>query len=44
MPAGPSLVSWDGKLEGGRLAPSGIYFIQLRTEDGALRKRVVLVR
>jgi len=44
MPAGPSLVSWDGRLEGGRLAPSGIYFIQLRTEDGALRKRVVLVR
>jgi glucose/arabinose dehydrogenase len=44
LPAGRTQVTWDGKLESGRQAASGIYFIQLRTEDGSLRKRVVLVR
>jgi len=44
MPAGRALVSWDGKLESGRPAPSGIYFIQLRTDEGSLEQRVVLVR
>jgi len=44
MPAGVSTVSWDGKLESGRPAPSGIYFLKLRTEDGASMKRVVLLR
>jgi hypothetical protein len=38
------VVSWDGKLEAGGLAPSGIYFIKLRTEDGSQMQRVVLVR
>jgi len=44
MQAGRSFISWDGKLEGGVPAPSGIYFIQLRTGEGALRQRVVLLR
>ncbi|HYQ95635.1 MAG TPA: FlgD immunoglobulin-like domain containing protein, partial [Candidatus Eisenbacteria bacterium] len=44
MPAGRTVVRWDGKLEGGRRAPSGIYFVKLRTDDGSLMKRVVLVR
>jgi len=44
LPAGRTQVTWDGKLESGRQAASGIYFIQLRTEDGSLRRRVVLVR
>ncbi|HYQ89743.1 MAG TPA: PQQ-dependent sugar dehydrogenase [Candidatus Binatia bacterium] len=44
MSAGRSVVSWDGKLETGGLAPSGIYFIKLRTEDGSQMQRVVLVR
>jgi hypothetical protein len=44
MPAGTQRIVWDGRLQSGRLAPSGIYFIQLRTEEGALEKRVVLLR
>jgi glucose/arabinose dehydrogenase len=44
MPAGRSPARWDGKLESGRLAPSGVYFIKLRTDDGSLMKQVVLVR
>jgi glucose/arabinose dehydrogenase len=44
MPAGRNLVSWDGKLESGGQAPSGIYFIKLGTEDGSLMRRVVRVR
>jgi hypothetical protein len=44
MAAGLARVSWDGTMDSGRLAPSGIYFIQLRTDEGSQRKRVVLVR
>ncbi len=44
MPAGKSLFSWDGKLDSGEQAPSGIYFIKLGTEDGSLTRRVVRVR
>ncbi|HMI30480.1 MAG TPA: FlgD immunoglobulin-like domain containing protein, partial [Candidatus Limnocylindrales bacterium] len=44
MPVGRSLVRWDGKLESGGPAPSGIYFIKLRTDDGERMRRVVLVR
>jgi hypothetical protein len=44
MPAGRRLVSWDGRLESGRNAPSGVYFIKLHTEAGSLMKRVVLLR
>jgi hypothetical protein len=44
MAAGLARVSWDGTMDSGRPLPSGIYFIQLRTDEGAQRKRVVLVR
>jgi hypothetical protein len=44
MPAGLQRVIWDGRLESGRAAPSGIYFIQLRTGDGTFQQRVVLLR
>jgi glucose/arabinose dehydrogenase len=44
MPAGRNLVRWDGRLESGGHAPSGIYFIKLHTEDGERMRRVVLVR
>jgi flagellar hook assembly protein FlgD len=44
LPAGRSFVRWDGKLEGGAPAPSGVYFIKLRTGDESLATRVVLVR
>ena len=44
MPAGRRLYSWDGRLESGTHAPSGVYFIKLRTDGGALMRRVVLLR
>ena len=44
MSAGTSIESWDGRLENGKPAPSGIYFIRLRTEDGSSMKRVALLR
>ncbi len=44
MPAGRTLVSWDGKLDSGARASSGIYFIKLRTEEESLTRRVVLLR
>ncbi len=44
MPAGTMLIRWDGKLDAGGPAPSGIYFVKLRTEDESMMKRVVLLR
>lgn len=44
LSAGKRYVGWDGRLETGGDAPSGIYFIKLRTDDESLMKRVVLVR
>jgi glucose/arabinose dehydrogenase len=44
VPAGRRVVSWDGRLESGKNAPSGVYFIKLRMEAGSLTKRVVLLR
>jgi glucose/arabinose dehydrogenase len=42
--AGFTLARWDGRLEGGGNAPSGIYFLHLRGEDWILTRRVALVR
>jgi hypothetical protein len=44
MPPGKSFFSWDGKLDSGAQAPSGVYFVKLGTEDGSLMRRVVRVR
>ena len=44
MPAGSSFIRWNGKLDGGGNAPSGIYFVKLRSGDWAVMRRVVLVR
>ncbi len=44
VPAGKTLFSWDGKLDSGEQAPSGIYFVKLGTEDGSLMRRVVRLR
>jgi len=43
-PAGRRMVSWDGRLSSGTNAPSGVYFIKLRTEAGSVMRRVVLLR
>ncbi len=44
LPAGRSFIGWDGKLETGGDAPSGIYFVKLGADGESLMKRVVLVR
>jgi len=44
IPAGVSEAVWDGTLERGGTAPSGVYFLRLRTESVTLNRRVVLLR
>jgi hypothetical protein len=41
----PSVVSWNGRDEGGALAPAGVYFVSLRVDGAPQRaERVVVVR
>ncbi|HEV8481435.1 MAG TPA: FlgD immunoglobulin-like domain containing protein, partial [Candidatus Eisenbacteria bacterium] len=40
-PAGRHMARWDGKDEGGRAAPAGIYWCRLVTAGGRLERRVV---
>lgn len=40
LPAGRHLVSWDGRGEGGRVLPGGIYFARLEAEGARLMQRV----
>ncbi len=42
--AGAHRFGWDGLDERGRPVASGTYFARLRSEDGALQKRVVMIR
>jgi len=42
--AGKTPFRWDGRLEGGANAPSGVYFLRLRGADWTLARRVALVR
>jgi len=43
-PAGRMVLSWDGTLRGGR-APAGVYFARIRTGDGQVaNRRIVLHR
>lgn len=44
LAAGKHESAWDGRDEDGRPAPAGVYLCRLRTADGALTRRVVLVR
>lgn len=44
MPAGHHLTRWDGRNEHGVGMPSGIYFCRLKTSDGAVTEKMVLVR
>jgi glucose/arabinose dehydrogenase len=41
---GARIVAWDGKTDGGRRAPSGIYWIRFRAGDSVLTERAVLIR
>lgn len=44
LPAGPHSVEWHGLLAGGRAAAAGTYYYRLETSDGALSRRLVLLR
>jgi hypothetical protein len=43
-PAGSHRVTWDGRTERGRNAPSGVYFVRLVAGDRAESRRFVLTR
>ncbi|MBK9303521.1 MAG: T9SS type A sorting domain-containing protein [bacterium] len=43
-PAGPGAAAWDGRDEGGRDAPAGVYFCRLESAAGSVTRKLVLVR
>ncbi len=44
LAAGSHRVAWDGRGDGGNPAPSGVYFIAVRTRDGEVSRRALFVR
>jgi len=42
--AGTHAVTWDGRGDGGRSLPSGVYFCRLRTEGGERMLRATLIK
>ncbi len=42
--AGARVLSWDGRDSNGRSVASGVYFVQLQTEQQSLSEKVVVVR
>ena len=42
--AGPHSLRWDGVMENGRTAPSGVYFFKLHSPDGDGAKRLVFMK
>jgi hypothetical protein len=42
--SGEHSVSWDGRDDGGRAAPSGTYLVSLRTDEGARTTKALLAR
>ncbi|HEX5131941.1 MAG TPA: right-handed parallel beta-helix repeat-containing protein [Candidatus Krumholzibacteria bacterium] len=42
--AGHVVVEWDGRDDGGRALPSGVYFCQLVTRDAAVTRRMTLLK
>jgi hypothetical protein len=44
LPAGPHLYNWDGRLPGGAVAGSGIYFYLLETDRGKITRKMSLLR
>ncbi len=44
MPSGDHTIHWDGNKEEGMPAPSGVYFLRMRTENTQQIQKVVLTR
>jgi hypothetical protein len=44
MECGAHILAWDGRDNGGRLAPTGIYLFRLKAEGKVLKQRVNLIR
>jgi hypothetical protein len=44
LPAGPHAAIWDGSLESGRAAPSGVYLARLDASGRASTRRIVVLR
>jgi hypothetical protein len=44
MPAGPNSLTWDGRGEGARVLPNGVYFVQANVDGARLEQRVILLR
>lgn len=43
-PAGTSVATWDGRDEGGKPVPSGVYFVRLTSRAGERIERAVVLR
>ena len=44
LPAGASALTWDRKVDIGRKAPSGVYFVSVRSASASIRTRVILLK
>lgn len=44
VPAGTGTIAWDGRDDRGRLAPVGIYWVLMRSDDGHRTQKLALVR
>jgi hypothetical protein len=44
LPAGRHRVAWDGRIDGGPPAPTGVYFVAVRTRDGEVSRRALFMR
>ena len=44
IPAGTKSITWNGQMDAGQAAPSGIYFLRVEVNSEALSQRVTLVR
>jgi flagellar hook assembly protein FlgD len=44
LPAGESVLAWDGRLAGGAAAPAGVYFAALTADAGRRVARVPVTR
>ncbi|HEY3215590.1 MAG TPA: MXAN_6640 family putative metalloprotease [Candidatus Eisenbacteria bacterium] len=44
LEAGPSVIRWDGRGEGGAELPTGVYFLQVMVAGQAFERRLVLLK